>query len=135
MVTILGMPVTKTVMEMAYSTTGAITVLISAMLIKLTATGGVLSLAKSGQNPQFQMDELEALITTASEYGMGVAAHAHGTEGMRRAVVAGTSGQCCASRNRARLSSALRVMRTDSPACRWLQPSRGWRMLACSSCA
>ncbi len=57
--------------------------------IKITATGGVLSLAKSGQNPQFAMDELEAIVTTAAEYGMHVAAHAHGTEGMRRAVQAG----------------------------------------------
>jgi imidazolonepropionase-like amidohydrolase len=58
-------------------------------VIKITATGGVLSLAKSGQNPQFAMNELAALIETANDYGMGVAAHAHGTEGMRRAVVAG----------------------------------------------
>jgi len=58
-------------------------------LIKLTATGGVLSLAKSGDNPQFQMDELEAIVETAREYGMTVAVHAHGAEGMRRAVTAG----------------------------------------------
>ncbi len=58
-------------------------------VIKITATGGVLSLAKSGQNPQFTLDEMQALIETATDYGMGVAAHAHGAEGMRRAVVAG----------------------------------------------
>ena len=58
-------------------------------LIKLTATGGVLSLAKSGDNPQFKMDELEAIVETAREYGMTVAVHAHGTEGMKRAVEAG----------------------------------------------
>ena len=58
-------------------------------VIKLTATGGVLSLAKNGRNPQFTEAELQALIETATEYGMGVAAHAHGAEGMRRAVVAG----------------------------------------------
>lgn len=58
-------------------------------LIKLTATGGVLSLAKSGDNPQFKMDELEAIVETAREYGMTVAVHAHGAEGMRRAVLAG----------------------------------------------
>ena len=46
-------------------------------------------MAKSGQNPQFMMDELEAIITTARDYGMKVAAHAHGTEGMYRAVQAG----------------------------------------------
>ncbi len=58
-------------------------------LIKITATGGVLSLAKSGRNPQFTLEEIQALIETATDYGMGVAAHAHGAEGMRRAVVAG----------------------------------------------
>jgi len=60
-------------------------------LIKLTATGGVLSLAKSGQNPQFKDDELEAIVDTAHDYGMTVAVHAHGTEGMKRAVLAGVT--------------------------------------------
>ena len=59
--------------------------------IKITATGGVLSVAKSGQNPQFTDEELRALIDTASDYGLRVAAHAHGTEGMKRAVVAGVA--------------------------------------------
>ncbi|MCR9198129.1 MAG: amidohydrolase family protein [Planctomycetaceae bacterium] len=58
-------------------------------LIKLTATGGVLSLAKNGQNPQFTDEELEAIVSTAKDYGMSVAVHAHGTEGMKRAVLAG----------------------------------------------
>jgi len=57
--------------------------------IKITATGGVLSVAKSGQNPQFMDDELEAIIETANDYDMHVAAHAHGKEGMLRAVKAG----------------------------------------------
>jgi len=57
--------------------------------IKITATGGVLSVAKSGDAPQFFMDELNAIVETANEYGMHVAAHAHGTEGMKRAVEAG----------------------------------------------
>ena len=60
-------------------------------MIKITATGGVLSLAKSGQNPQFMTDELEALVQAANDYGMTVAAHAHGTEGMKRAVQAGVT--------------------------------------------
>lgn len=59
--------------------------------IKITATGGVLSVAKSGQNPQFTADELEAIIDTARDYGLRVAAHAHGTEGMKRAVIAGVA--------------------------------------------
>ncbi len=58
-------------------------------LIKITATGGVLSVARSGENAQFFDDELEAIIATASDYGMHVAAHAHGADGMRRAVRAG----------------------------------------------
>ena len=58
-------------------------------LIKITATGGVLSVAKSGQNPQFMTDELEAIVQTAKDYGMTVAVHAHGKEGMKRAIVAG----------------------------------------------
>ncbi len=58
-------------------------------LIKLTATGGVLSMAASGQNPQFTDEELKAVVTTARDYNMTVAVHAHGTEGIRRAVIAG----------------------------------------------
>jgi imidazolonepropionase-like amidohydrolase len=60
-------------------------------MIKITATGGVLSLAKSGQNPQFTVDELKAVVETAADYGMTVAAHSHGTEGMKRAVQAGVT--------------------------------------------
>ncbi|SDZ86976.1 metal-dependent hydrolase family protein [Microbulbifer marinus] len=58
-------------------------------LIKITATGGVLSVAKSGQNPQFMKDELEAIVATAKDYGFTVAVHAHGKEGMERAIRAG----------------------------------------------
>ncbi len=57
--------------------------------IKITATGGVMSIAKSGTAPQFTDEELQAVISTAHDYGMKVAAHAHGTEGMKRAVRAG----------------------------------------------
>lgn len=58
-------------------------------LIKITATGGVLSQAASGLNPQFNDAELRAVVETAKDYGFKVAAHAHGDEGMRRAVAAG----------------------------------------------
>jgi imidazolonepropionase-like amidohydrolase len=58
-------------------------------LIKLTATGGILSLAASGHNPQFTDDELAAIVATAKDYNMTVAVHAHGSEGMKRAVLAG----------------------------------------------
>ena len=60
-------------------------------LIKITATGGVLSLAKSGHNPQFTVEELAAIVETANDYGFTVAVHAHGTEGMKRAVEAGVT--------------------------------------------
>lgn len=57
--------------------------------IKIAATGGVLSLAKSGDAPLFTDEELAAVVATARDYGMVVAAHAHGAEGMLRAVRAG----------------------------------------------
>lgn len=60
-------------------------------LIKITATGGVLSLAKDGSGPQFSEAELKVIIETARDYGMHVAAHAHGAEGMKRAVLAGVT--------------------------------------------
>ena len=58
-------------------------------LIKITATGGVLSVAKSGSNPQFFKEEIEEIVRTAKDYGFHVAAHAHGDEGMQRAIRAG----------------------------------------------
>ncbi|TDQ32345.1 metal-dependent hydrolase family protein [Zeaxanthinibacter enoshimensis] len=58
-------------------------------LIKITATGGVLSVAKNGQNPQFTLEEIKAITQTAADYGYHVAAHAHGDEGMQRAVKGG----------------------------------------------
>lgn len=58
-------------------------------LIKITATGGVLSVAKSGQNPQFTQAEADAIVKAAKDYDMTVAVHAHGAEGMERAIEAG----------------------------------------------
>jgi len=60
-------------------------------LIKVTGTGGVLSLAKSGQNPQLTEEEFRAIVETAKDYDMTVAVHAHGTEGMIRAIKAGVT--------------------------------------------
>ena len=57
--------------------------------IKITATGGVLSVAKNGQNPQFTEEEVRAVVSTAHDYGFKVAAHAHGAEGLKRAVRGG----------------------------------------------
>ncbi len=59
--------------------------------IKITATGGVLSLAKNSQNPQFTLEEIKAICETAKDYGMIIAAHAHGDEGMRRAILGGVT--------------------------------------------
>ena len=60
-------------------------------VIKITATGGVLSVAKSGHNPQFTLEEIQAITSTAKNYGMSVAAHAHGDEGMKLAVLGGVN--------------------------------------------
>ena len=60
-------------------------------LIKITATGGVLSLAKNGQNPQFTVEEIRAITETAKDYGFMVAAHAHGAEGIKRAILGGVT--------------------------------------------
>ena len=57
--------------------------------IKVCATGGVLSLARDGRLPHYAADELETIVKTARDLGVDVAAHAHGDEGMRRAVEAG----------------------------------------------
>lgn len=57
--------------------------------IKIASTGGVLSLAKSGDAPLCTEEELAAVVSTAKDYGMKVAAHAHGDIGMQRAIKAG----------------------------------------------
>ncbi len=58
-------------------------------VIKITATGGVLSVAKNSKNPQFTIDEIKAITTTAKDYNMLTAAHAHGDEGIQRAILGG----------------------------------------------
>jgi imidazolonepropionase-like amidohydrolase len=60
-------------------------------LIKITATGGVLSQAKDGANAQFTEEEIKAIVAAAKDYGFRVAAHAHGAEGMKRAIRAGVN--------------------------------------------
>jgi imidazolonepropionase-like amidohydrolase len=60
-------------------------------VIKITATGGVLSQAKDGANAQFTEEEVKAIVTAAKDYGYKVAAHAHGAEGIKRAVRGGVS--------------------------------------------
>ena len=58
-------------------------------LIKIATTGGVLSLAKSGDAPLLADEELAAIVGTARDYSFQVATHAHGAEGMKRAIRAG----------------------------------------------
>lgn len=58
-------------------------------LIKIMASGGVLSLADSSSGPQYSLEELQAIVATAKDHGLKVTAHAHGDEGARRAVLAG----------------------------------------------
>lgn len=60
-------------------------------LIKITATGGVLSVAKSSSNPQFSGEEIKAIVDIAKDYDYHVAAHAHGDEGMQRAIKGGVT--------------------------------------------
>ena len=60
-------------------------------LIKITATGGVLSQAKDGANAQFTIEEVKAIVAAAKDYGFKVAAHAHGAEGIKRAIRGGVN--------------------------------------------
>ena len=60
-------------------------------LIKITASGGVLSMAASGENPQFTIEEVKAIVAAAKDYGFKVAAHCHGVEAMRRAIIGGVN--------------------------------------------
>ena len=60
-------------------------------LIKIATTGGVLSLAKSADAPLLSDAELEAIVSTARDYGFPVATHAHGADGMKRAIRAGVT--------------------------------------------
>ena len=60
-------------------------------VIKITASGGVLSMAANGENPQFTEAEVRAIVAAAKDYGFKVAAHCHGVEAMRRAVIGGVN--------------------------------------------
>ncbi|HSC38654.1 MAG TPA: amidohydrolase family protein [Chitinophagaceae bacterium] len=60
-------------------------------LIKIMSTGGVLSLEKDGAGAQFSEEEIKVIVQTAKDYGMRVAAHAHGAEGIKRAIRAGVT--------------------------------------------
>jgi imidazolonepropionase-like amidohydrolase len=58
-------------------------------VIKILATGGVLSRGDSPGAPQYTFDELKAAAETAHMAGRKIAAHAHGTQGIKNAILAG----------------------------------------------
>ncbi|HXJ85233.1 MAG TPA: amidohydrolase family protein [Candidatus Binatia bacterium] len=58
-------------------------------LIKVCATGGVLSLGDNPQHSQYTLEEMKAIVADAHRLGRKVAAHAHGAEGIRWAAEAG----------------------------------------------
>jgi imidazolonepropionase-like amidohydrolase len=58
-------------------------------LIKIMPSGGVLDESTSGDNAQLTLEEIRAVVNTAHDYGFTVAAHAHGAEAIRRAVIGG----------------------------------------------
>lgn len=60
-------------------------------VIKMIATAGVLSEEESVGAPQYSLEEMKALVEEANMWGKKVAAHAHGTEGIKRAVTAGVT--------------------------------------------
>jgi imidazolonepropionase-like amidohydrolase len=58
-------------------------------LIKIMPSGGVLDESSSVDNAQMTLEEIKVVVDTAREYGFTVAAHAHGAEAIRRAVIGG----------------------------------------------
>jgi imidazolonepropionase-like amidohydrolase len=58
-------------------------------LIKICATGGVLSKGDGVGTPQYTLEEMRAIVEEAHKLGRKVAAHAHGTEGIKDAIRAG----------------------------------------------
>jgi imidazolonepropionase-like amidohydrolase len=60
-----------------------------AEVIKICATGGVFSLGDSVGAQQLDLDEMKAIADEAHMLGLKVAAHAHGDEGIRTAILAG----------------------------------------------
>jgi len=58
-------------------------------VIKIMPSGGVLDQSTSGDNAQLTLEEIKAVVSAAHDYGFTVAAHAHGAEAIRRAVLGG----------------------------------------------
>jgi imidazolonepropionase-like amidohydrolase len=60
-------------------------------VIKIASTGGVLDLSENSSGAEFSIDEIKAVVETAKDYGLRVACHAHGAEGIKRAILAGVT--------------------------------------------
>jgi len=60
-------------------------------VIKIASTGGVLDLSEDGSGAQMSVDEIKAVVETAKDYGLRVACHAHGAEGIKRAILGGVT--------------------------------------------
>jgi len=60
-------------------------------VIKICATGGVLSAGDGVGVPQFTLEEMKAIVQTAAFADRKVAAHAHGLDGIKMAVQAGVA--------------------------------------------
>ncbi len=58
-------------------------------VIKFCATGGVLSKGDSVGDQQYSLEEMQALVAEAHQHSRKVAAHAHGAEGIKAAIIAG----------------------------------------------
>ena len=58
-------------------------------VIKIMPSGGVLDESASADNPQMTIEEIQAVVAAAHDYGLTVAAHAHGAEAIRRAIIGG----------------------------------------------
>jgi len=58
-------------------------------VIKIMATGGVLDVSANSSGAQYTEEEIKAIVQTANDYGLKVMAHAHGAEGIKRALRAG----------------------------------------------
>lgn len=58
-------------------------------LIKITSTGGVLSYGDAFDVPQFNLDEIQAIVDEAHKFGLVVASHSHGDPGIAMAVEGG----------------------------------------------
>ena len=60
-------------------------------VIKIASTGGVLDLSENSSGAEMTLEEIKAVVETAKDYGLKVACHAHGAEGIKRAILGGVA--------------------------------------------